>query len=464
MQPENEAGKKEDAQKQAATPITGQEQEIVGRGVREGARLYREWFGELTELANSGGRAAYVFVMGSMIEILRTFDIPVSFPEVNALNTAIRRVSGKYLREAEDYGYSPDICGYVKADVALQLGGGEHPMGRVPKPSLAVMNNACNTYIKWGEIWERMYDIPAVTFDLPSTRAVGTRSMPGSEQFAYEREYVLGQVQELIATCERMTGKKFDLDKFREILVYANTMSAAMKGVLDTNKNSPAPFNALTDGTVFLGVANAFRGTKAGADYFTRLLEEMQYRVEHGIGALERTDDGLKPTEQRFRLALLGTPCYPIFRNFNAMFSKWGGMFVASSYMWFASGGAGSGYQYDLTDPLAGFAEGVLCMARDAMDGMFYQANSADGIDSEIKSMAPEFRIDGLVYHPVKSCRTVSTGLADQRQFVIDHYAIPSLMIESDLMDPQVISEAQMKNRVDAFFEGLISRRQRTAS
>jgi benzoyl-CoA reductase subunit B len=37
---------------------------------------------------------------------------------------------------------------------------------------------------------------------------------------------------------------------------------------------------------------------------------------------------------------------------------------------------------------------------------------------------------------------------------------IPTLFIESDMMDQRVVSEAQMKNRIDAFFEGLISRRQ----
>jgi benzoyl-CoA reductase subunit B len=35
----------------------------------------------------------------------------------------------------------------------------------------------------------------------------------------------------------------------------------------------------------------------------------------------------------------------------------------------------------------------------------------------------------------------------------------PSLFIESDMMDKRVVSEAQMKNRADAFFEGLASRR-----
>ncbi|MBT4939204.1 MAG: hypothetical protein HON14_08745, partial [Rhodospirillaceae bacterium] len=123
--------------------------DIVGRGVREGADLFRSWFNELSTVAENGGGAAYVFVLGSMNEVLKTFDMPVSFPEVNALQTAIRRVSRDYLNEAEDYGFSPDICGYVKADVAMQLAGGKHPMGTIPKPSIAVLTNACNTYIKW---------------------------------------------------------------------------------------------------------------------------------------------------------------------------------------------------------------------------------------------------------------------------------------------------------------------------
>ena len=207
MRAESEAGR------QQSSPTD----EIIGRGVREGARLFREWFNSLTRIAESGGSAAYVFVMGSMVEVLHTFDLPISFPEVNALNTAIRRVSRKYLTAAEDYGYSPDICGYVKADVALQLGGGEYPMGRVPKPSIAILSNTCNTYIKWGEIWERMYDTPTVTFDFPGNRTPFYKTQPGTKDFEFEKKYVAGQIQELIAACERITGRKFDIDKFREI-------------------------------------------------------------------------------------------------------------------------------------------------------------------------------------------------------------------------------------------------------
>ena len=66
---------------------------IVGRGNTDGARLFREWFVELGEAAENGRPSAYVFVMGSLGELLRTFDLPVVFPEINSLQTAVRRVA-----------------------------------------------------------------------------------------------------------------------------------------------------------------------------------------------------------------------------------------------------------------------------------------------------------------------------------------------------------------------------------
>jgi benzoyl-CoA reductase subunit B len=145
---------------------------LVGRGARDGGRLFREWYAGLTRASETGAQSAYVFVMGSLVELLRTFDLHVVFPEINSLQTAVRKVSDEYLSLAEDHGFSPDVCGYVKADYALQLRGGEHPMGRIPKPDLAVLTNACNTYLKWGEIWERMYGTPMLTIDVPGSRGV----------------------------------------------------------------------------------------------------------------------------------------------------------------------------------------------------------------------------------------------------------------------------------------------------
>jgi benzoyl-CoA reductase subunit B len=423
----------------AVGPIDG----IVGRGMAQGASLFREWYERQTAAAAARTPTAYVFVMGSIAEVLRTFDFELSFPEINALQTAVRRVAHEYLNEAEDYGYSPDICGYVKADVAVQLRGGAHPMGILPPPALAVATNACNTYVKWAEIWERIHHVPVFTLDVPGTRRAGGQTWPGDSDFADDRAYVAGQLAELITLCERMTGTTFDIDRLREVLARTNTMTRAWTRVIDLNRQVPAVFSALTEGTVYLGVVNGLRGTAEGAAYLQDLVAELVYKAEHGLGTID---------EEKHRLVFVGVPCYPIFRRFNEMFAEWGGVFVSSTYLQFASGGANLGYEYDLQRPLESLAEGVLLSVRHAMDGMFYQ-------DRAIEALLGPYHVDGVVYHQIKSCRTVSTGLADGRRALMARADIPSLFIESDMMDRRVVSEAQLKNRIDAFFEGLVSRK-----
>ena len=421
---------------------------IVGRGAREGAALMREWFNRLDLAAEREEPAAYVFVMGSLAEVFRSFDLHLVFPEINSLQTAVRHVAHEYLGAAEDYGYSPDICGYVKADVAVQLQGGKHPMGRIPRPSLALATNACNTYVKWAEFWERYYHIPMVTLDIPGSRSARGSEMPGSSPSAQDSQYVQRQLQELIATCETLTGRAFDLGRMREVLGYTNRMASAWRRILELNMSAPAPFNALVDGTIYLGVLNALRGTREGAEYFERLVEEMEYKSVRGLGAIQ---------DEQYRLLFVGVPCYPIFRRFHEMFADRGGVFVSSTYLWFAAGGLDLGFQYDLGRPLESLTTGIVTGVRHAGDAMLFH-------DQQLIAEVDRFGADGIVYHPVKSCRTVSTGLAGSRKAVMRERDVQCLFIESDMMDRRVVSEAQLKNRIDAFFEGLTSRRLRAVA
>jgi benzoyl-CoA reductase subunit B len=422
--------------------------EIIGRAARDGREMFREWFSGLADGSREGANTAYVFVMGSMVEILRTFDLQIVFPEINSLQTAVRKVAGEYLEEAEDYGYSPDICGYVKADVALQLRGGDHPLGQIPRPTVAVLTNACNTYIKWGEIWERMYDIPVFTLDVPGTRCAPGHGRTTVADFGWDLDYVEHQIRELIVLCEDLTGQDFDLERFREVLWNTNRMSRAWVRMLELNKRPPACYDALVEGTIYLGVANAFRGTEEGAVYFENLVEELELR---------QRQESESAYQEKHRLVFVGVPCYPIFRRFYELFSDWGGAFVGSTYLWFASGGLDLGFEYDLEDPVRSLAEGVLRGVRSAGDSMLFH-------DRALIEAIDEYGADGVVYHPIKSCRTVSTGLADSRRVVLQSRDVQCLFIESDMMDERVVSEAQLKNRIDAFFEGLESRKLRRAA
>jgi benzoyl-CoA reductase subunit B len=424
-------------------------EKLIGRGQTDGKRLFNEWFGGLTGAPEAGQKAAYVFVMGSLVELLRTFDLQVVFPEINSLQTAVRKVSDEYLNLAEDHGFSPDVCGYVKADYALQLRGGEHPMGTIPPPDVAVYTNACNTYIKWAEIWERMYDIPIFTLDVPGSRSAPGVALSGTDSKS-DQKYVEYQLRELIELLEKMTGTPFDIDRLREVLDVTNQMGRSWRRLLEINRETPAVYDSMMEGTIFLGVVNALRGTPEGAKYFADLVEEMEYKLAHGV-----TPHGNEP--EKHRLIFVGVPCYPIFRRFYHLFLDWGGTFVGSTYLWFASGGFNLDFEYDLERPLESLAEGLMLGVRSAVDSMLFQ-------DRALIETIDAYGADGVVYHPIKSCRTVSTGLADSRRVVLEERDVLCLYIESDMMDKRVVSEAQMKNRIDAFFEGLDSRKIRLAS
>ncbi len=403
-----------------------------------------KWWAELAEARETGRPVAYVFVMGSLAEVLRVFDFTISVPEVYALQTAVRGRSMEYIGAAEDYGYSPDICGYVKTDVGLQLKDGEHPYGRVPRPSLVIAPNTCNTYIKWAEIWEQLYGCPVFVLDLPSWRGTGFRFDRDDETFERDRRYVEAQIRELIELCERITGRPFDVDRLREAMAEVNRMAELYQEVLALNRNRPAPFNAVREGVIFQGISNLYRGHPEGTRFFEIALEEIRERVKRSVGTL---------AEEKYRLLLAGTACYSHLRRFVELFEQWGGVFVHSTYMVFAGGGFEQGVAYDLSRPIQSLAEQLLYSSRMSFSTAIFAP------EQWLAETVEKWAIDGICFHGVKSCRTTSTGLPDVREWLRTHRDVPGLFIQSDLVDPRLWADAQMKNRIDAFFESLASRK-----
>jgi benzoyl-CoA reductase subunit B len=416
---------------------------MAGATRQESRRLMDRWWAELTSADEQGRPVANVFVMGSVAEILRSFDIPMSFPEIIALQAAMRKKSMDYLLAAEDYGYSPDICAYVKVDVGLHLSGRDHPHGRVPRPGLVVAANTCNTYVKWSEIWERLYGCPVFVLDLPGWRGTGFRATPSGSTFARDRDYVVGQLRELIELCEQVTGRRFDIDRLREVMSEVNRMSDGYQEILAQNRNSPAPFDALREGVVYMGIANAYRGDPAGSAFMAVAADELRERMAAGTGALP---------DEKYRLIFVGPACYSNFRRFVGLFEDWGSVFVHSEYMSYAGGGIDRGLHYETGRPIESLAEQILLTSQQTMSGIFH---SQDWLADVVR----DWHADGICFHGVKSCRTTSTGLPDTREWLTRTQDIPGLFIQSDLVDARLWAEAQMKNRVDAFFESLQSRR-----
>ncbi len=409
----------------------------------EGQRLIADWYTTLRHANERNEPVANVFVMGNAIEILRAFGFRLVFPEINALQVGVRKVSEEYLRLSEDYGMSPDVCSYVKADVGLMLKEGEHPAGRIPRADIAIASNMCNTFVKWAEIWERWLKIPSFVLDLPGQRALGWDASPGDSRHMADARWIEAQYRDLIRQCEGITGKRFDLDRLAEVEERVNTMVRHWKNVMALNRVCPAPYNAMLDGLTFIGIMNVYRGAPEGVEYMRRLEEHLRAKVARGEGRVP---------DERFRLIFSGTPCYVSMRRLVELFESWGGVFAYSDYLTFAAGGLdAAGDLYDASRPLESLAE-VTALA--AHRGFSHQFFAHERLAQQIR----DYGADGVVFHGIKSCRFVSSGMADIREFITRRLDVPSLYIESDLIDPRYWSDAQIKNRVDAFFEALQQR------
>ena len=222
-----------------------------------------------------------------------------------------------------------------------------------------------------------------------------------------------------------------------------NELSDLYQQVLAENRHRPAPFDAMLEGLNFMGIANAYRGAADGTAFMRIALAELRERVRLGIGVTP---------DEKYRLLLIGTACYSHFRRFLELFHSWGGVFVHSEYMSFGGGGIDRGIAYDLERPIESLAEQILLSSRECFSGIFFSQDwQAEVVDT--------WDIDGICFHGIKSCRTVSTGLPDSREWQMREHDIPGLFIQSDLVDARLWSDAQMKNRVDAFFEALAGRK-----
>lgn len=406
----------------------------------DGQRLMRDWYTGLAAARERGQHVANVFVMGNAIEILRSFDFQLVFPEINSLQTGVRKASEEYLRLSEDYGMSPDVCSYVKADVGLILKEQQHPAGLIPRADIAIASNMCSTFIKWAEIWERMLKTPAFVLDLPGQRGGSWKARPGDAQHAADARWVEAQFRDLIEKCEKITGKRFDMDRLAQVEARVNKMMFHWNNVIALNRVCPAPFNAMLDGLTYIGIMNVYRGAPEGVEFMRRLEEQLKAKVARGEGRV---------AEERFRLLFSGTPCYVSMRRLVELFETWGGVFAYSDYLTFASGGMDAGeLVYDTSRPLESLAEVTALAAQRGLSNQFFA-------HERLAQQLQDFNVDGIVFHGIKSCRFVSCGMADTRDFLNKRLKVPSLYIESDLIDPRYWSDAQIKNRVDAFFETL---------
>ena len=404
--------------------------------------MIADHFDKLSRAKEEGKKVVYTFVPGNLTELMLSFDVLPVHPEINALQSGMRGKSRGFINEAERGGHSADVCSYVKADIGMLRAGNVGPTGKpLPEPDLLLLSyTGCFTFMKWFELLRQEYDCPVAMLHVPY-QADGeiTQEM---------RDYVVKQLrEEVIPIFEKVTGQEFDIDRLRELLGRSAAAEDDLVAVLESAKHTPSPIDAWFGGVYYIGpLFTAFRGTEAAGEYYKLLRAEIEERMRKGLGPI--TPDGVLE-EEKYRIVVEGTPNWTHFREFWRMFADEGAVVVASSYTK-VGGLYDQGFRHDPSKPLETLAD--YCM------GCYTNLSLPKRIDLLSKYIR-EYSADGFLVNSVKSCNSFSAGQLLILRELEKRTGVPGAFIESDLVDPRYFSPANIKNRLESYFQMIEQKR-----
>ena len=361
-------------------------------------------------------------------ELLETLEIDTVYPENHAAAIGARKCAPEFIEQAEKKGYSADICSYARVNIGY-ADIRESEAGNIPMPDLIFCcSNICNTVLKWYENLAKTLRVPLITFDMPFNH---TLEIP-HHSIAYMR----GQIEQAIKRLEEITGKRFDYDKFGEIMQISNETCDWWKKATDLAKSRPSPLNGF-DMFNYMAIIVCMRGKKEGRDVFKLWHDELADKVKNRIGPW-------RDQEEKYRIMWDGIACWPHLSTTYKALKKHGINMVTSTYpeSW--------NVRYEKND-LNGMAR--------AYSANYANRNLDYGTGNVVK-LVHDFDLDGIVYHLNRSCK-----LMDFRQYEVQRRieaatGVPSVIFDGDQTDPRIFSEGQYETRIQALLEMMELRKQ----
>jgi len=359
-------------------------------------------------------------------ELLRSFGFEVYFPENHGALLGATRAAGDYIPVATKLGYSSDICSYLTSDIGAYISKEtplkkQYGLNSIPAPDLIVYNtNQCREVQDWFSFFSKEYNCPIIGIMPPRYLDEITKE---------DIDDVAAQFKSMIPVCEKVSGNKFDIDSFRNVLRLSKEATLLWKEVLNTSKNTPAPISFF-DATIHMGPIVVLRGTQIAKDYYQLLLSELQENVKNKIGFLEK---------ESCRIYWEGMPIWGKLRSMSDLFSKNNAAVVASTYC--------NSWVFDSFDEKNPFESSAL-----AYTEIFI--NRSEKKKTEIlKGLIKDFNINGMIFHDAKTCFNNSNARFGMPLRLKEQTGIDTLVIEGDLCDLRFFSEGQTQTKIETFIE-----------
>ncbi|MFH1003031.1 MAG: 2-hydroxyacyl-CoA dehydratase family protein [Chloroflexota bacterium] len=361
-------------------------------------------------------------------EIVKAMGVYCVYPEAHAATCGGRDVAKYHCEITEGCGFSSHLCTYVRSDIGSAIAGADtkSPVGGLPKPDfLVAASSSCEVVTYWFEYLSNFFQVPLFLVDTPFVHQDNPEAV----------NYIKKQLLDLIAFLEKVLGKKFDNDRFMEVVRLSEKATGLYRDILELIKSVPAPAT-LMDIFAHNFVVLTMRGTEAAIEHYAGLKAEVEERRRQKIGALP---------EEKYRLYWDNIAIWFRFGWLGRKLTEAGAGLIASTYSRMF------GYeQMDSSRPLESIAE--YC---------YYPLTNRNPewkIENILK-LIDEYSIDGLIFHFTRSCKAFTLHQMVVKDAVSRQTHLPVVVLEGDMVDSRLFNEGQANTILDALIESLEGRK-----
>jgi benzoyl-CoA reductase/2-hydroxyglutaryl-CoA dehydratase subunit BcrC/BadD/HgdB len=400
---------------------------------QEITRIVKDYYAERSVKGRAPGQKIAWCGIAVPKQPLQAMDVLAYYPEQYGTVVATRGNPERFLSRAEAFGLTREMCGYARITTGFILEGlpEDAPLGGMARPDMLIVTTAvCDTRVKWWELMGELLNVPVYIMEAPEMPPIGRRGATvssgdmetagiqiGRKDAPHTTMFAAQNYAGMIKFLEKVCGKPMDPKRLTEISKASGRVAKIRREINEYRKAIPTPMGS-ADAFAAMFPGMYMPGTPLADDFYTRLRAEVKERMEKKIAIVP---------EERFRLVWSGIPFWYNMGLIN-YFEERGGVVVIDT----AYGCAAETTGNPLREP-----------ARWGMNGM---------VAAVIKA-AVDYNCDGAVLSYTPTCRALYVNQMEIQNTLMEELGAPSLLLESDMVDPSSFNEAQTMSRIDAFIE-----------
>jgi benzoyl-CoA reductase/2-hydroxyglutaryl-CoA dehydratase subunit BcrC/BadD/HgdB len=398
------------------TPPYGEYSHLFAAAIEHDVAHYRD----IAAAMEDGSRRVAMYEFGLVPQLFHAFECAALclefFPSLYS-GAALPTVY-EFLEAAEEAGVPSDTCSTDRFIIGATL------KGELPTNAFFVTSSSpCDgTRIAY-PILQKVLDCPMLFLDAP---------------FRDDREaigYYAGQMKDrLIPFVEQQTGRRFDLDRFREVVVESNRAYELLVDIRDTYRVKPAPHHGMLRMVPYMVFMHG-AGRRETTETLRLFQEDATRRVREG-----RTEG---PFPEKHRVMWVHVPPFYDWELFSWMEEKFGATLVVDSLS------STSVLEPIETGSLESMLEGMAWQGLD-MTMSFMRFESAAFIDFTMNAY-DQYGCDCMIATQHVGCQSICGARGLIREGC-RRRGIPLLFIEFDYNDDRVLAREQMRAEMEDFF------------